>query len=87
MEIIAGDGFSGMQDEMGEDLGRLSLEADLDAVAAEFAGGGVELEGAKANPRGGRGSIEVGNSGIAGRHGKYAECLARGEVSLAHAMS
>lgn len=48
-EFVAEDNFVGAGEEDGQQLGRLGLEAHGGAVAAKFAGGGLEVEGPEAD--------------------------------------
>ena len=47
-DLVAGEEFAGAIEEQAEDLERLGVEAKADALAAEFAGGDVGLEGSEA---------------------------------------
>lgn len=46
-DLVAGEDLSGAGEEEDERLEGLRVELDADAGAAEFAGGGVGLEGAE----------------------------------------
>jgi hypothetical protein len=47
-DLVAGEKLAGAIEEQAEDLERLGVEAKADALAAEFAGGDVGLEGSEA---------------------------------------
>jgi hypothetical protein len=51
LQVLAGDDFSGMFEQNREDLERLSLDPDTDALAAEFPSLQIDFEDPEPNTR------------------------------------